>query len=339
MFLSAVEARLRRIGVDRYLLALFATLALASAFPAHGQGGRIVSSVTFWGVAALFFMYGARLSTASIRAGLLNWKLQGGVLLATFVMFPLLALALSPLSALLPAAIGVGVLFIGSLPSTVQSSIAFTSISRGNVPGAICAASLSNILGVFLSPLIIALLLTSSGEFDIGFSAIWRIAQQILLPFIVGQLCRRWLAGPLTRHPKVTKLFDQAIILLIVYSAFSAGVQNGIWGILGLENLIGLVLLILLFLALAMGILVLMARLTSMNRADALALFYCGSTKSMATGLPMAGILFAGQDVALIVLPVMLFHLFQLIACAVISSRIAASGQNEKRPQTDATAA
>lgn len=328
MSLSAIEARLRAIGIDRYLLLLFLTLLLASLAPARGAGATILSSVTFWAIAGLFFIYGARLSTASIREGLLNWKLQGGVLLATFAIFPVLALALSPLSALLPASIGVGILFIGSLPSTVQSSIAFTSISRGNVPGAICAASLSNILGVFLSPLIITLLLTTSGEFDIGLSAIWRIAQQILLPFILGQLCRRWLAAPLDRHPRLTRLFDRGTILLIVYSAFSAGVLGGIWQILGLKSLIGLVLLVLLFLGLAMGVLTLMARFAAMPRADGLALFYCGSTKSLATGLPMAGILFAGQDVALIVLPLMLFHLFQLVACAIISSRIAASLQD-----------
>jgi len=327
MSLFAIEARLRRIGIDRYLLALFLTLLLATLLPATGAVAQSLSSVTFWAVAALFFMYGAKLSTASIREGLLNWKLQGGTLIATFFVFPLLALALSPLSALLPAAIGMGILYIGSLPSTVQSSIAFTSISRGNVAGAICAASLSNILGVFLSPLIVALLLATSGEFDIGLSTIWRIAQQILLPFILGQLCRRWLVSTLLRHPKITKLFDQTTILLIVYSAFSAGVEAGIWKILGLESLVGLVLLVLFFLALAMGTLTLMAWLSGMPREDSLALFYCGSTKSMATGLPMAGILFAGQDIAMIVLPLMLFHLFQLIACAVISSRIAASLQ------------
>lgn len=325
MSLSAVEARLRRIGIDRYLLVLFSILVLAAVFPAGGEAGELLDSVIFWAIAGLFFIYGARLSTASIRDGLLNWKLQGGTLLATYVIFPILALALLPLSSGLPAAIGVGILYIGSLPSTVQSSIAFTSISHGNVPGAICAASISNILGIFLSPLIIALLLTTSGEVEIGFSAIWRIAQQILLPFILGQLCRRWLVTHLERHHKATRLFDQSVILLIVYASFSAGVLDGIWQAMGLQNLIVLVLLMLLYLALAMGILVLMARLAAMTRADALALFYCGSTKSLATGLPMAGILFAGQEVAQIVLPLILFHLFQLIACAVIANRIATS--------------
>lgn len=326
MSLAAIEARLRRIGIDRYLLALFATLLLAALLPARGEGARVLSWVTFWAIAILFFLYGAKLSTASIREGLMNWKLQGSTLLATFVIFPLLALALSPLAAAISAPIAIGILYVGSLPSTVQSSIAFTSISRGNVAGAICAASISNMLGVFLSPLIITLLLTTSGEVGIGLETIWKITQQILLPFLLGQLCRPLLAPLLARFKNLTTVFDRSAILLIVYSAFSAGVLGGIWQMLGITSLLGLVALVLVFLALVMAIMVLMSRLTAMSRPDALALFYCGSTKSLATGLPMAGILFAGQNVALIVLPLMLFHLFQLIACAVISSRIAASG-------------
>lgn len=325
MSLAAIEARLRRVGIDRYLLALFATLLLAALLPARGEGARVLSWVTFWAIAILFFLYGAKLSTASIREGLMNWKLQGSTLLATFVVFPLLALALSPLAAGISTSIAVGILYVGSLPSTVQSSIAFTSVSRGNVAGAICAASISNMLGVFLSPLIITLLLTTSGDAGIGLETIWKITRQILLPFVLGQLCRPLLAPLLARFGKLTTVFDRGTILLIVYSAFSAGVLGGIWQMLGVASLLGLVALVLVFLALVMGIMVLMARLTAMPRPDALALFYCGSTKSLATGLPMAGILFAGQNVALIVLPLMLFHLFQLIACAVISSRMAAS--------------
>lgn len=288
MSLAAIEARLRRVGIDRYFLALFATLLLAALLPARGEGARVLSWVTFWAIAILFFLYGAKLSTASIREGLMNWKLQGSTLLATFVVFPLLALALSPLAAGISTSIAVGILYVGSLPSTVQSSIAFTSVSRGNVAGAICAASISNMLGVFLSPLIITLLLTTSGDAGIGLETIWKITRQILLPFVLGQLCRPLLAPLLARFGKLTTVFDRGTILLIVYSAFSAGVLGGIWQMLGVASLLGLVALVLVFLALVMGIMVLMARLTAMPRPDALALFYCGSTKSLATGLPMA---------------------------------------------------
>lgn len=323
MRLADIEASLRRIGIDRYLIFLFLTLAVASVLPVRGEAAKVVSSVTFWAVAVLFFLYGAKLSTESIRDGLLNRRLQFGTLLTTFGLFPLLALLLSSPARMLAPALAVGILYIGSLPSTVQSSIAFTSLSGGNVAGAICAASISNLAGVVLSPLLVSLLLTTSGEAAPGLEAVWKICQQILLPFILGQFCRRWLFATLARHKWIVTIFDRGTILLIVYSAFSAGVTSGIWQKLGLHTLLLLFGLIVLFLAIVMGIMVLAARLMRMPREDALALFYCGSTKSLATGLPMAGILFAGQDIALIVLPLMLYHLIQLVVCALISARLA----------------
>ncbi|TDR94919.1 bile acid:sodium symporter family protein [Enterovirga rhinocerotis] len=322
MRLSSIEAALRRFGIDRYLICLFLTLVVATLLPVRGEAASMLSQVTFWAVAVLFFLYGAKLSTESIWQGLRNPRLQIGTLLTTFVLFPILALGFSIPAKELAAPLAIGILYIGSLPSTVQSSIAFTSISGGNVAGAICAASISNLAGVVLSPLLISLLLTTSGETPPGLEAVWKICQQILLPFIAGQLCRRWLLPTLNAQKWIVNIFDRGTILLIVYSAFSAGVVAGIWQTLGVDVLVLLFALVAAFLALVMGIMVAAARLSRMPWEDALALFYCGSTKSLATGLPMAGILFH-QDLALIVLPLMLFHLMQLVVCAVISARIA----------------
>ena len=160
MNLAGLEAALRRIGIDRYMLCLFGTVLLAALLPARGVVAQGLSQVTFWVVALLFFLYGAKLSLAATWAGLTNWKLQLGVLLCTFALFPLLAQGVQPLATLaLPAAVGVGFLYIGCLPSTVQSSIAFTSVSQGNVAGALCAASISNLIGVVVAPLLLAVLL------------------------------------------------------------------------------------------------------------------------------------------------------------------------------------
>lgn len=333
MRLSAIEASLRRIGIDRYLICLFLTLVLATLLPVRGGSAKILSEVTFWAVALLFFLYGAKLSTESIWQGLMNPRLQIGTLLTTFCLFPLLALVLSHPARMLAAPLAVGILYVGSLPSTVQSSIAFTSVSGGNVAGAICAASISNLVGVVLSPLLISLLLATSGEATPGLEAVWKICQQILLPFVLGQLCRPLLSPVLGRQKWIVNLFDRGTILLIVYSAFSAGVVAGIWQLLGVSTLAMLFGLVALLLAVVMATMILSARVTRMTREDSLALFYCGSTKSLATGLPMAGILFAGQDIALIVLPLMLYHLLQLVVCAMISARIA-----EHRSQPPSTA-
>ena len=326
MSIIRMEAQLKRIGFDRYMMMLVLTVLLATFLPANAQFTNILGNVTYWVISLLFFLYGVRLSTATIISGLANWKLQLSVLLCTFAVFPLLGLVMQPLSALwLPATIGIGFLYIGCMPSTVQSSIVFTSISNGNVAGAVCAASISNFVGIILSPLLFALLIPQGIGYGVETSAVWRIMQQILLPFVLGQLCRPLLFDFFKRHKLLIVIVDRGSILLIVYSAFSAGVANGVWQVispLGIAILIGLCTL---YLSIVMGITIAAATAANVNRADLLALFYCGSTKSLATGLPMAGILFAGQDISLIVFPLMLFHIIQLVICAFISQRYTAS--------------
>lgn len=324
MSLMRAEALLARFGLDRYMLMLVGTVVLATVLPARGTVAAVLSHLTYWVIALLFFLYGARLTTATILAGLTNWRLQLAVLSLTFVLFPVLALALKPLSLVwLPAAVGAGFLYIGCLPSTVQSSIAFTAVSGGNVAGAVCAASISNLIGVVLSPTLFALLIPQGTGYGVDPSAIWKIVQQILLPFAVGQLCRPLLGDLLARHRRATVAVDRGSILLIVYAAFSAGVVNGIWQVIGAGSLLILGALCLVLLAAVMGAALLIGRTAGMDRGDTLAMLYCGSTKSLATGLPMAGILFAGQDISLIILPLMIFHLLQLAICAIIAQRMA----------------
>ncbi|TBN38999.1 bile acid:sodium symporter [Paracoccus subflavus] len=324
MSLLRAEALLARFGLDRYMLMLVGTVVLATILPARGVAASVLSHLTYWVIALLFFLYGARLTTATILAGLRNGRLQLAVLALTFLLFPLFALVLKPLSLIwLPAAAGAGFLYIGCLPSTVQSSIAFTAVSGGNVAGAVCAASISNLVGVVLSPALFALLIPQETGYGVDPSAIWKIVQQVLLPFAVGQLCRPLLGNLLMRHRRATVVVDRGSILLIVYAAFSAGVVNGIWQVIGAGALLVLGMLCLVLLAVVMGAALLTGRATGMNRGDILATLYCGSTKSLASGLPMAGILFAGQDISLIILPLMVFHLLQLAVCAIIAQRLA----------------
>jgi sodium/bile acid cotransporter 7 len=322
---TAIEARLKRLGLDRYLMILFLIVLLAALLPARGQFATILSTVTFFAVALLFLLYGAKLSIAATVAGLTNWKLQLGCLLCTYALFPALGFGLFSLShAWFPAAIGIGFLYLGCLPSTVQSSIAFTSMAGGNVAGAICAASLSNIIGVVLCPLLLTVLLHASNGAGDPLAAIWKIAQQILLPFMLGQILRPWLSGFLNRHRQATMLVDRGSILLIVYSAFSAGVVAGIWHLLSWAHVSLLIAVCVVLLLVAMALVEAGGRASGMVRKDRLALLFCGSTKSLATGLPMAGILFDRAEVALIILPLMLYHLIQLTVLAVLSKRSAA---------------
>ena len=311
--------RVRRIRPDLFIVALLAVIGIAALLPARGAVATGFGHATTVAIGLLFFLYGARLSTREAIDGLRHWRLHGTVLAATYVLFPVLGLTVLLLpSSVLPRDLALGVVFLCCLPSTVQSSIAFTSLARGNVPAAICAASLSNLLGIVVTPLLAALLLSSHGGISGG--AVLDVALQLLAPFVLGQLARRWIGGWVARHKKRLVIVDRGSILLVVYVAFSEGMVEGIWGRLSVPALLTLAGVCIVLLAVVLTITWFAPR--CFPYADRVTIMFCGSKKSLATGLPMAGVLFAGDQVGLLVLPIMLFHMIQLMACAYIAARL-----------------
>ena len=314
---------LSRLSPDPYLLALAAMVAVAIVLPARGTGAVIAS----WAVAAaiflLFFLYGVRLAPRAVVESIAHWRLQSMILISTFVLFPIVGLALTAaLHPWLAPQLALGLMFVCVLPSTVQSSIAFTSIARGNVPAALCGASVSNIFGMLITPALVMLLLSARGS---GFSAkaLEDIALQLLLPFCLGQLARPWLAGIVARHKVLTSYVDRGSILIIVYAAFSASVVQGVWAHMDYGTLVLIVVLDTLMLGLVLAITTLASRRLGFSEEDEIAIVFCGSKKSMANGLAMAGILFPGQAIGAIVLPLMIFHQIQLFVCAALAQRYA----------------
>jgi sodium/bile acid cotransporter 7 len=318
-----MAARRFRLPIDPYLLILLATVALAFALPARGQARGVADVAVYGAVALLFFLYGAKLSPGAVWAGLTHWRLQALVFASTFVLFPLVGLAVGILARpYLPADIVTGLVFLCLLPSTVQSSIAFTSIARGNVPAALCSASLSNMAGVVVTPLLVSLILPASGGLNL--SSLSDIGLQILAPFALGQALRPWIGAWLARHQPITAVVDRGSILLIVYAAFSAGVVGGVWKMVSGTTLLLIVAFDLLMLAIVIAITTWTSRRVGASTEDEIAIVFCGSKKSMASGIPMANILFAGHAVGLIVLPLMIFHQAQLFVCATLARRYAA---------------
>ncbi|CAM3828282.1 bile acid:sodium symporter family protein [Smaragdicoccus niigatensis] len=308
--------------VDNFVLAIIGVAILASVFPASGTFADVVKVVTMVAIAALFFLYGARLSPNEALAGLAHWRLHAVVLASTFVLFPLLGLAATVTSpALIPDGLYTGLLFLCLVPSTVQSSIVFTSIARGNVAGAVVSASISNLLGVFITPLLVIALMNTTGKATVDAGSVVNIVVQLLLPFLLGQLLRPWVKDVVARYSKQTKAIDRGSILLVVYSAFSASQREHVWSNLSLWRIVAIVLLCALLLAIVLGVTWLAGRALGFAREDRVVIVFCGSKKSLASGLPMASVLFAGHPIGMIVLPLMIFHQIQLIVCAVLAQR------------------
>lgn len=310
---------------DNMTLLLLAVVLTASFLPCSGQAAVGFNHLTSAMIALLFFMHGAKLSRAAVLAGATHWRLHLTVLLFTFAVFPLLGLLLKPvLLWLVSPELYLGILFLCVLPSTVQSSIAFTSVARGNVPAAVCSASASNLIGIFLTPLLVSLLLASSAASHSSFDAILKIVTQLLLPFVAGQIARPWIAAWIGRHREVLKMVDQSSILLVVYVAFSEAVVQGLWHQVPATMLLSLLAISAVMLAIIMSLTMFASRRFGFSKEDEITVVFCGSKKSLASGVPMAKVLFASHAVGMVLLPLMLFHQLQLMVCAVMAQRYAA---------------
>jgi sodium/bile acid cotransporter 7 len=312
------------LSLDRFLILLIAVVVGASLLPVRGVAAAWTDLAADLAIMLLFFLHGAKLSRAAIVRGIGNWRLHGWVLGSTYLLFPALGLACVALlrgwsNPLLLS----GLLFLTLLPSTVQSSIAFTAIARGNVAAAVCSASLSNLLGIFVTPLLVAIFMQVDGGRGTASSwhSIWSIVEQLLVPFLAGHFLRPLIGGFVDRNKKILQPVDRGSILLVVYSAFSAAVVHGIWHQVGLRDLAMLLVLSAVILAVVMLANWAVARVTKMPREDFIVLLFCGSKKSLASGVPMAGAMFAPAHVGLIVLPLMIFHQLQLFVCAALAGR------------------
>jgi sodium/bile acid cotransporter 7 len=311
--------------VDSFTIALGLTVLLAAVAPCRGEFARAFDIITTAAIALLFFLHGAKLSREAIVAGAMHWRLHALVFFGTFVLFPILGLLFKPLgSALLTPELYLGILFLCVLPSTVQSSIAFTSIAGGNVPAAICSASASNVFAVFLTPILVSLFVAGKNAALSMSGSVWEIVLQILVPFVVGHLVRPWIGQWVQSRRRLTRFVDQGSILLVVYAAFSGAVVEGLWKQIPLTALAGLVLVDCLLLVIVMVAMWCLSSLFGFDRPDRITILFCGSKKSLASGVPIANVLFTGSIVGPMILPLMLFHQIQLMTCAALAQRWAA---------------
>ena len=307
---------------DNFTLSLIGTLVVASLLPCRGAAAATVDDLTNVAIALLFFLHGAKLSREAVIAAASHWRLHVLVLLITFVVFPLFGLAFRPLlSPLVTPTLYAGILFLCTLPSTVQSSIAFTAMAKGNVPAAVCSASASSIIGIFVTPLVVSLVLSS----HVGLGSAWRtvgeIVLQLFVPFVCGQLLRPLIGGWIQRNESIVSGVDQGSILLIVYSAFSEAVGEGLWRQVPLSAFAGLLVADCVLLAAALITTALVSKWLGFERADRVTIVFCGSKKSLSQGITIAKVIFASHAVGAAILPLMIFHQIQLIVCAALAQR------------------
>ncbi len=317
---------LRNAGFDGFLLALVSSVILAYFWSAPGvyDGAISLNNIGNYGISAIFFFYGLRLSPAKLWAGLSNWRLHIIVQLATFVLFPIIALAVmlgagGSASSLL----WLGFFFLASLPSTVSSSVVMVSIAKGNMPAAIFNASISAIIGVFITPLWMGIFLTTSGGIDLG-HVILSLVLQVLVPVALGMLLNRKLGWISDKYKKTLRIFDQTIIVIIIYCSFCESFANNMFKGFTALNITLLGVAMVAFFFLVYGIIYLICTSLRFNREDKITTLFCGSKKSLVHGTVMSKVLFSQlASVGIILLPLMLYHALQLMVVSVIARAMA----------------
>ena len=315
------------LAKEWFLVGMIGAVVLASLIPELGRAGGLLHGDQFAdiGIAIVFFLHGLGISLENLRDGLSRWKVHVFVQLSTFAIFPLIwVMAYALVGHWLPKGLALGFCYLCALPSTVSSSVAMTGLARGNVPAAIFNATLSGLLGIVLTPLLVAAFAGGEGHTLPLLDTVWGIARMLLLPLVLGQLLRPLLHRWHHRNKRYTNLVDRWVILILVYTAFSDSVASGLWRDNGVGTLILAFAGVALILALALTLSTWLARRLGFTVEDEIAAVFCGSKKTMASGVPMAKLLFgASHSLGLILLPIMLYHQMQLFVCSMLANRYA----------------
>ncbi len=307
---------------DTYTFLPAGTVLLASVLPASGVFAVGLKYVTTFAIALLFFLHGAKLPRQAIIDGLTHWRLHLLILSCTFVFFPVMGFVLRPV--LLPLVnpdLYLGVLYLCMLPATVQSAVALTAIAKGNVPAAVCSASASTLLGILITPFLVNGLITPTTGAASPLDSVVNIFAQLMLPFLAGHFLRPWFDTAFRKAGKALSFIDRGSILLVIYSAFSAAVIGGIWQQVSFDMVLGLVAISLIFLALSMIFVYGLASWFGFSLEDRITALFGGAQKSLASGVPMAQVLFSASVAGVMVLPLMLFHLLQLVVSSMLAQR------------------
>ena len=319
-------AMLRLLVPDRFILILIATIAIASWLPVRGDAVRTANLVSSGAVFLIFLLHGIRLPRADVIAGIRNWRLQGAITAFIFIVMPVAGLGLSHLVAgHLPPLVALGLLYAGVLPTTVQSATTYCSLARGNVAVSVVASALNNLAAILITPSLFALLAGRGSGVALSNDLALRVALILLLPFVIGQASQRWLRPHALRHPSITRLMDQSAIAIAVYVAFSAAVVDGIWQSLSGADLGVLSAALALLLIIGFGGAWGLGGAMRLPQGDRIAMLFAGAHKSIAVGAPLAALLFPARAAGMILLPILIYHLAQLMLSAWLAPWLAAS--------------
>lgn len=326
---------LAKVGINGFFFCLIGMIVVAYFYPSLGTEQSILHlpQIAEYGVSLIFFFYGLKLNPEKLKAGLSNWRLHLAIQLTTFVLFPLMVLGVGHVFAMdTSSLIWIGVFYLAALPSTVSSSVVMVAIADGNLPAAIFNASISSIIGIFITPIWMSgLLQQQDANFDVSHVMI-RLCVEVLLPVVLGYFLHKKLGKWAERYNNTLRMFDQGVILLIVYTSFCESFASNMFSSHSVAEIAQLGFWMLVFFLAVFGIMNLISHWFHFNRQDRITVLFCGSKKSLVQGAVMGKVLFPNPVVlGVVLLPLMIYHALQLMVGSMIAQKM---GQADKTHDT-----
>ncbi|NIJ46482.1 sodium/bile acid cotransporter 7 [Wenyingzhuangia heitensis] len=311
-----------KIPIDGFILSLLGAILIAVVFP-NGAKLLKIKEITNIGIACIFFFYGLKLSFKEIQSGLRNYKVHVLIQITTFLIFPIILILLKPIiTNLVGPDFWIGLFFLAALPSTVSSSVVMVSLAKGNVPSAIFNASISGIIGVFVTPVWISIFVSTSGNISLS-SVFLKLFIQIIAPLTLGLLFNKKIGVYAKKNSKRIAFFDKVIIVLIVYASFCSSILENIFGGVSILNLVYLFFIVVFLFGLLMAIVFVTSKFLKLKYQDKITAMFCGSKKSLVHGSAMLKIIFLNNPSAgMYLLPVMLYHISQLMILAFVANKL-----------------
>ncbi|MCL6258176.1 bile acid:sodium symporter [Aquiflexum sp. TKW24L] len=332
--MAKLRGTLNRVGLNTFFFLLVGMIVLASTFPDWGSDAILkpLKTITGIGISFIFFFYGVKLSPEKLKQGLSNWKLHLLIQSTTFLIFPLVVLLLYAVLGEETNLFWIGTFYLAALPSTVSSSVVMVSIAGGNLPAAIFNASISSMVGIFITPLWMDLMLPETAvDFDLT-DTIIKLSFQVLVPVILGLLVHKYLVKFANKYQTVLKNIDQGIILLIIFTAFAESFAANMFDGHSIGELVLLGVLMLAFFLLMMGLMYLISKALKFSREDMVTVLFCGSKKSMIQGAVMGRVMFPDPVVfGVMLLPLMIYHAQQLMVGSAIAQKMGDFNSNQSQ--------
>ena len=315
--------------IDPMVRLILAATLLATVLPVTGEAHRQAQHVSNAAVFLVFLLYGMKLSRTEVWRGLANWRLLLPLLLWVFGAMSLAGWITSQIAlAFVPAALALGFLYLGVLPSTVQSATVYTSLAGGNVASSVVAAAVVNIVGVLVSAPLFSLIAGSEGAPFRGDTLV-KVLTMLLLPFVLGQILQIWTRDWVGRHRRLIGTMDRTAIGIAVYVAFSGAVEQDIWHRIDLPAWSVLAIGCAALLAFGYGGAWLLGGALKLERGDRATMLFAGGQKSIAMGAPLATVLFPAAQAGIVLLPLLLYHLAQMVIAAPMAARLRKDADQE----------